>query len=408
MTERLYYTDAYLTTFSAVVTQVRAAAGRTLVALDRSAFYPASGGQPYDLGVLGGAQVIEVAAEKGIVWHALEGAPSLVVGQIVDGAIDWPRRFDLMQQHAGQHLLSQVFERLFGYETVSVHFGPTESTLDLDVAALDAAQVEAAEALVQTQIQSALPIRAYFVDEAGVAALPLRRPPKVSGRIRIVEIAGYDFSACGGTHVRTTAEIGLIKVVRSERRRSQVRLTFVCGGRAVADYARKHALLQEVAAAFSTDVAQAPALVERALAQAKMAQRTVDDLTARLMVYEARTLLINAPIEQGRRVVTALRENLDAATLRALASALTAEAGEESMVALLGSTMGGKLLLAFARTGAAQTTLHMGNLLRATLQQAGGNGGGRADFAQGGGVDASAGARLLAYARAQLDKERDA
>ncbi len=402
MTERLHYTDAYLTTFSAAITQVRAADGRTLVALDRSAFYPTSGGQPHDTGQLAGAKVVEVTADDGTVWHALEGGSPLSVGQVVEGAIDWPRRYDLMQQHAGQHLLSQVFDRLFGYETVSVHFGPVESTLDLEVASLDAAQIAAAEALAHAQIYAALPIRAYFVDEAQVAALALRRPPTVSGLIRIVEIADFDYSACGGTHVRTTAEIGLLKIVRSERRRGQVRLTFLCGGRAVADYARKHALLQETAALFSSDSAQVPALAERALAQSREAQRRVEDLTTRLMGFEARALLADVPAGDGLRVITTLRDDLDAAALRVLAAALVAEAGDSEMVALLASIQEGKVLLAFARSGEATAQMHMGNLLRATLQQAGGNGGGRPDFAQGGGVDGVEAARLLAYARAHV------
>ncbi len=295
MTERLYYTNSYLTRFDATVTDLRSQDGRTLVALDRSTFYPTSGGQPHDMGVLAGGRVVEVTAENGSVWHAVQGAASLEIGQMVAGEIDWPRRYDFMQQHAGQHLLSQVFDRLFGYETVSVHFGPTESTLDLDTPGLENAQIDAAEQLAHAQIYAALPIRAYFVDEQQVAALALRRPPKVSGLIRIVEIADYDFSACGGTHTHTTAEIGPVKIIRSERRRGQVRLTFLCGGRAVADYARKHALLQETAALFSSDMAQVPALAARAVAQSKDAQRSVEELTARLMALEARALLAEAP-----------------------------------------------------------------------------------------------------------------
>jgi alanyl-tRNA synthetase len=409
LTERLYYTDAYLRTFDAHIVQVRTDGARTHVALDRSAFYPTSGGQPHDTGMLAGARVVDVTADDGTVWHTLEGEPAagLTVGVAVEGAIDWPRRYDFMQQHAGQHLLSQVFDSLFGYETVSVHFGPTESTLDLDTPALDTAQIDAAEQQAHAQIYAALPIHAYFVDAVQVAALPLRRPPKVSGAIRIVEIAGYDYSACGGTHVRTTAEIGPIKVVRSERRRGQVRLTFLCGGRAVADYGRKHTLLQEAAALFSTDIAQVPALAERALTQSKEAQRQVEDVTARLMTYTARELLgasaAHAPAAHELCVITTLRDDLDATALRTLAGALVADAGEANRVALLASTQGGKLLLAFARCGASAAHLHMGNLLRATLQQAGGNGGGRPDFAQGGGVESAEAERLLAWARAQVE-----
>lgn len=406
MTERLYYTNAYLTAFDAAITQIRAVDGRTQVALDRSAFYPSSGGQPNDTGRLefaGESQpVVDVLVEDGTLWHVLEGdAPP--AGAPARGAIDWPRRYDHMQQHSGQHLLSQVFERLYGYETVSVHIGAGDNTLDLDTPSLDAAQIEAAETLCMEKVYAALPISAYFVDETQVAALALRRPPKVSGTIRIVEIDAYDFSACGGTHCRTTAELGPIKITATEKRRGIVRVSFLCGGRAWADYRRQHALLGQVAALYSSDRAQAPALAERTLAAAKESQRRIDDLTARLVSLEAVSLREQAePVAglPGVRVLSLLRDDLDPAGLRALASALIAEPG---LVALLGSVRDGKLLLAFARgaEGVPQA-FNMGALLKAALLEVGGSGGGRPDFAQGGGVDGSLGPRVLAFARAAL------
>ena len=215
MTERLYYTDSYCVELDAVVQAATEQDGRPALVLDRTCFYPTSGGQPYDTGTLAGLSVVDVVAADGVVYHVLEqpADPSLV-GQTVHGEIDWPRRFDHMQQHSGQHLISQAFDRLFGYETVSVHFGDAESTLDLDTAGVTPDELVRAEALVNEQVFRALPITAYFVDESEIDRVPLRRPPKVSGQIRIVEIEGADWSACGGTHVRTTAEIGPVKFVR--------------------------------------------------------------------------------------------------------------------------------------------------------------------------------------------------
>jgi alanyl-tRNA synthetase len=396
MTERLYYTNSYLTGFEATVVASRQVGERLALCLDRTAFYPTSGGQPNDVGTLNGMDVVDVTAEDGAIWHQLAAGGEIPVGSAMQGNVQWVRRYDHMQQHSGQHLLSQVFERLFSYETVSVHIGEVENTLDLETPSLLQAQIEQAETLVNEMVYRALPITAYFVDESQLAMLRLRRPPKVSNSIRIVEIEGYDYSACGGTHCRSTAELGPIKIVRSERRRSTMRITFLCGGRGLADYARKHTLLAESAALFSTDMAQVPLLIERALAQNKEQKRRIDELTGMLLLQESRAMLEQSETVGELRIVGALREELDASALRILASALCQSPG---VVALLAGSSGGKLLLAFGRSAdVAGVGLHMGDLLRETLAQVGGNGGGRAEFAQGGGVNLAEGQRLLDFA----------
>ena len=401
-TERLYYTNSYLVRFDARLEAIRDHGEGTALGLDRSAFYPASGGQPNDTGTLSvdgqSVAVTDVMAEDGVVWHVLERRlEGIAPGIPVQGVVDWPRRFDNMQQHSGQHLLSQVFDRLYDAETVSVHMGAEESTLDLAVATLAPGQVDAAEQEANYKVFAALPITATFVDEADIPALRLRRPPKVSGTIRIVEIEDFDFSACGGTHCRSTAEIGPIKIVRTERRKGIVRLTFLCGRRAVEDYRRKHRILSDAAALFSSDMAQVPVLAERNLAQVKELQHRVEEQQGRLLALDAQELLQGAEAVGSLRLVCALRADLDAAALRTLASTLVAEPG---VVALLASVQGGKTMLAFARS--ADGSAHMGNLLRSTLQQVGGNGGGRQDFAQAGGVDGSLASTLLDAARATL------
>ncbi|MCC6166035.1 MAG: alanyl-tRNA editing protein [Caldilineaceae bacterium] len=405
MTERLYYTDSYQTEFDATVRELTLRDGRPAVALDRSAFYPTSGGQPNDLGTLdfgaaGIYAVIDVVAGDGAVYHLLD-APSelpleLQAGSRVQGVIDWLRRYDHMQQHSGQHLLSQLFARRFEFETVSVHFGAEESTLDLDAATVDAAQLEEAEAAANDLVYAALPITAYVVDERDLARVPLRRPPAVSGQIRIVEIAGFDYSACGGTHVHTSAEIGPVKLIRQERRRGQTRVTFLCGRRALADYSRKHRLLIQTAALYSTDVSQVPDLVERSLEQVKELQHRVDELTTRRLAYTAQELLAAAQPIGEDRVVTALVA-LPVDAVKTLANLLQAE---PHTIALLGSAAGGKATAVFARS--ADAAPHMGNLLRAALGALGGGGGGRPEFAQGGGVPVERLDELLQIALRQL------
>lgn len=407
MTDRLYYTDSYQTEFDATVRELTRRDGRPAVVLDRSAFYPTSGGQPNDLGTLyveaAGRQtfeVVDVVAGDGVVYHLLDAPPGLLadlpVGSRVQGVIDWPRRYDHMQQHSGQHLLSQVFARRFGFETVSVHFGAEESTLDLDAATVDAAQLEEAEAAANDLVYANLPITAYFVDAREIGRVPLRRPPAVGGQIRIVEIAGFDYSACGGTHVHTSAEIGPVKLIRQERRRGQTRVTFLCGKRALADYSRKHRLLTQTAALYSTDVGQVPGLVARSLEQVKELQHRVDELTARQLAYTAQELLAAAQPIGGNRVVTALVD-LPVDAVKTLANLLQAE---PHTIALLGSAAGGKATAVFARSAGA--TPHMGHLLRAALGALGGGGGGRPEFAQGGGVPVEKLDELLQIAQRDL------
>lgn len=400
-TERLYYSDAWLRSFDATVLAVREREGAAgcQVALDRSAFYPSSGGQPNDTGTLGGARVDDVIAEEGVVWHGLAaGEAGPLVGERVHGQIDWARRYDHMQQHTGQHLLSQVFESLYGFETVSVHMGAEENTLDLQTPELEPGQILEAESVVRDRICDSLPVHVYFVDEAELAKVPLRRPPKVSGTIRIVEIDKYDYSACGGTHCRSTAEAGPIQILRTERRRGLVRVSFICGRRAAEDYERKHRMLVETAALFSSDLAQIPALVERNLTQVKEQRRRIDDLAAELARADAARLLASAEtLPGGAWLVQECSVGRDATSLRALASALVAS---PNGVALLASAHDGRLMVLFARGGDAPG--HMGNLLRSVLQEVGGNGGGRPEFAQGAIPDATLGPQILTRAKELL------
>ncbi len=404
MNERIYYTDAYQTEFAAHIIAVTTINGRPAVVLDQSAFYPTSGGQPHDTGwlrsgVLADLQVLDVVvSEQGQIAHILADVPSKeAVGQVVYGVIDWPRRWDHMQQHAGQHLLSQVFYQRFGSETLSVHFGEEESTLDLDMPDLSPAQLEEAEKFAAQLVGAALPIKVYFLPDTELHTIPLRRAPKVQGTVRIVEIAGFDYSACGGTHCRTTAEIGPIKLTRVERRRGQIRVTFLCGNRAWQDYRLKQQLITEAATLFSTEIAQVPILIERNLSQLKEAQRQIETLQTELLGFEAQQLLATATALNGYRLLQTIFPDKEVATVKRLASQLQQQAG---VICLFGSVQEGKATLIFAR--AADVKVHMGNLLRDGLQTIGGKGGGKEDFAQGGGITAQQAAGLVLAAAAKV------
>ncbi len=393
MDERLYYEDAYLTRFSAQVIERFTHEEQPTVRLSRSAFYPTSGGQPHDTGGLDGTAVIDVqVGTDGAVLHLLaEPLPDRT--ESVRGVIDWPRRHDHMQQHSGQHLLSQTFYRLLGLETVSVHFGDVLNTVDLEGPSLSAAQLADAERAANEMVWENRPIRAYWVNEDGRATVSLRRAPTVQGATRIVEIDKFDWSACGGTHVRRTGEIGLIALVRVEKHRGRSRVHFLCGRRALGDAARRRGLLAEAAGLLDSGVDDVPELVSKQQEALRGAERELKALRDGLVASQTRELLAEAEFAGSVRLVAHEIADSEPAALQGLARALVSEPG---VVALLGCARGGKGTVVFARSE--DISLHVGNLLRDTLMGFGGGGGGRPDFAQGGGVAAERLAEVLGAA----------
>ncbi|MCX7602771.1 MAG: alanyl-tRNA editing protein, partial [Bryobacteraceae bacterium] len=269
MTERLYYNDSFLTEFEARV--VRTNADRTRAVLDRTAFYPTSGGQPFDTGTLAGVPVAGVEEEdNGEIIHVLT-AP-LPGQQQVRGVIDWPRRFDHMQQHTGQHLLSAVFDQLYGYRTASFHLGSEASTIDLETGSIPPEQLAQAERRANELIWQDLPVRISFEDAA--AAEGLRKEAAREGLLRIITIEGVDRSACGGTHVRSTGQIGVILLRKTEKIRGMTRVGFLCGGRAVARARAVYEALDRTARLFSAALDDVPQTAAGLLEQAREAEKT--------------------------------------------------------------------------------------------------------------------------------------
>ena len=237
MTDRLYYNDPSLREFEATVTGVERAGDRLRVALDRTAFYPTSGGQPFDTGTLGQLRVIDgVDDNGGTIAHVVENG-ALEVGDPVHGAIDWPRRFDHMQQHTGQHVLSAAFEHLFQVRTLSFHLGVAASTIDL-AREMAADEIAAAEGEANRIVWEDRPVAIRYASGEEAAALKLRKEPVRSGTLRLVEVEGFDLSACGGTHVARTGAIGVIAVGAWERFKGGQRIEFLCGGRALERFRR--------------------------------------------------------------------------------------------------------------------------------------------------------------------------
>ena len=419
-TERLYYGDPYLRAFTASVIAGRTVDGKPAVALDRTAFYPTGGGQPNDTGTLNGVPVVDVVAEDGLVWHVLGGAaipedsgggshaagasgmgarPAILetelTGDTVSGALDWPRRFDNMQQHTGQHILSEAFIETHGAETVAFHLGATACTIDLNRTDLPPGALADAEAAANAVVDAALPVTAAFYAENDVAALPLRRPPKVTGQIRVVEVAGFDWSACGGTHVADASQVGLVKIVGAERRGAETRIAFLCGGRARADYARLQALAEGLAGRFTVGQHELAEEVDRLAAEHKAVRKELADLEGQWVEATAAALWSAAAAHGARRVIAQIVAQ-PVERVKRLAQTLR---GRSGAVIFLG-VAGERPQLIFTR--ADDVALDIGGLFRTAAAAGGGRWGGRPDWAQGGAPTSEGLDKALAAAIAAL------
>jgi alanyl-tRNA synthetase len=391
---RLYYEDPYLTEFAARVVERRTWDGHPAVVLDRTAFYPTSGGQPHDTGRLNGAHVVAVEEDpEGRVVHVLDRP---LEGDEVQGRVDWARRFDHMQQHTGQHILSQACWQVLRAETVGFHLGDEASTIDLDVAGLDLGALERAEALANEVVFQDRPVRAAFFSEAEVAALPLRKPPAVRGEVRVVQVEGFDSSACGGTHVRRTGEVGPIAIVRVEHRGQESRVHFLCGHRATRDHRQRIRITSVLMAALTVGLGDLPDAVARLQEDLRAARKEAKDLRERVLDAETEALLAAAPQVGEWKVVRHLLPEGEATTLKWMAQRLTARPGVVALLALGGDR--GQLAFACSE----DIPLDMAALLREVTRAVGGGGGGGPRLAQGGGFAGARAAEALDLAWERL------
>jgi alanyl-tRNA synthetase len=383
VTERLYYQDCYLRQFTARVMET-ADEGRR-VYLDRTAFYPTSGGQPFDLGSLSGVTVREVIDEEDRIAHVLD-AP--LAAAEVQGIVDWDRRYDHMQQHSGQHLLSAVLEELFKIRTVSFHLGSEVSTIDVDAPALTAGQLERAEDRCAEIVAEARPIQITFEDAS--ADLELRKASTRAGTLRIVTIEGADRSACGGTHVRTAAEIGMVLTGKTEKIRGTTRVEFVCGKRALRRARADNRLVASIGRALSVPPEQTPDLIAGMIEKNKLLEKNGNRLAAELARREGRELYAAAvPDAAGLRTLVQ-RGSIDDA-MRARAQAFVA--GEKSVFLAICDQPPSLLLAASTDSG-----IHAGDRMKAAVTASGGRGGGNQQLGQGSVPDSAA----LAQAEALL------
>jgi len=366
MTDRLYYDNAYLTEFDATVLEIRADG---MVRLDRSAFYPTSGGQPYDTGTLEGSRVLDVIVDKGEVWHKVD-AP-LTEGQSVHGKIDWPRRFDHMQQHGGEHMLAGEVYRQLGGNTIGLHLGHDDSSIDCELPGgrvhLTEEEIRSLEDAVNAHIQADAPCRCWFPSAEELASLPLRKAPTVTEHVRIVAFGDFEMVACGGTHPSTAGQIGLVKIIDARPARGKLRLTFLCGSRAFADYRLRFDALGKAAELLS---ARAETFYDN------VARLKEENYALRMEILKIRrdTALSQVQKAGNSPVLRMVFEGIGIEALREAAAQAISQGCE---YALMASKEENGHLTVFARSENAAAD--MGKLMRAS----GCKGGGKPDFAQG-------------------------
>ena len=391
--ERLYYSDSFLRDFAGTVAAVREFAGSQgwQLSLNRTAFYPTSGGQPFDLGTLlapsPGGTTLEIPVEEvaedenGIVWHLVR--QPLAVGTQVEGRIDWHRRFDHMQQHTGQHLLSAIFLKELKAPTVSFHLGEESSTIDLAIPPPAHHSLERVERIANEIIGEDRAVTTSYVSRDEAEALltvgDLRKLPDREGVIRLIDIANCDRNACGGTHVRSTGQIGGLLVRGTEKVSRGVRVEFVCGLRAIRTARRDAMVLTEITGLLSTGAPELPATVKRLLADIKSGSREHQKLSEELATFQAAKLISEEPVRNSLRLLVREWKDRDRDFVRMLASRTVAAAPSTAVVFCAKDSDPARVYIARSP----DLNFHCGTVLRELLSNFGLRGGGSPDLAQG-------------------------
>jgi alanyl-tRNA synthetase len=379
MTKRLYYADSYLKEFTSTVLDQRPVDRGFAVILDQTAFYPDSGGQPHDTGTLDAAHVVNVMEnDAGAVLHVLDRE---VLNSQISGRIDWARRFDHMQQHTGQHILSQAFLSVAKARTLSFHMGLEISTIDIELAQPSSSQMEEAQALATGVVFEDRPVHVLTADKDSLHSLGVRKESQREGEIRVIDVEGFDRSPCGGTHVRRTGEIGMVFISGFERYKGGTRVEFVAGRRALKTLQKDHELLKKLGRLHSAAPENLPELTGRLLQDRMALSRENEDLKDQLLEAEAGELLQNAAGAENLIVVRKIYTGRSLEILKTLARKLTAR---QDALAILGSADTGQLVVA-------RSTNVSGNCndaIKKIAAEMGGKGGGKPELAQAGGLPA--------------------
>lgn len=373
MTRRLYYEDSRRDQFEAVVLSARPEPAGTRVVLDATAFYPGGGGQPCDLGALGGRAVLEVGLDGDELWHRLDGA--LETGSRVEGRLDWSRRFDHMQQHTGQHILSRAFVEVARADTRSFHLGEAAVTIDVDHPGPDVALLRRVEERANAIVWEDRPVVTHVVPLERAREFPLRKPPDVTGEVRVVEVEGFDWSACGGTHVARSGQVGMIALLGTEKYKGGTRVAFACGGRALGRLREASDVLRGLCLEFTSGEADLPRAIGRLKSEVRRLETRLKPLLAESLAREAESLLAEAEPGPAGPVVARYFPDRDPSELAGIASHVAARGG----IALLAAGND----IARAHFSAPKGTISVGALFADLARAFGAKGGGRPEAAQG-------------------------
>lgn len=405
-TEKLYYHDSYLSEFTAKILRVNPlASGEWGVVLDRTAFYPESGGQPFDTGLINGIQVNRVYQEEDVVIHVLaanpelahsaaSGSSGLLEGRtegdqaentFLSGIIDWDRRFDHMQQHSGEHILSAVCAEVLQAANIGFHLGAESSQIDLNIESISPMQIKLIEQRANEMVFVDAKVHALLLQPDEVGKYDLRKEPvKDFGLVRLVEMDGIDVCPCGGTHVARTGEVGLIKVRSWERRKNGIRLDFVCGWRALTDYQEKHQVTTELSGLLSVPIPEVTVSFKRQIEKLEATNKEIAALKIEQAKSMTKELYREAEETGGVKVITRVFTGMNPADLTTLTSIFSAF---PDVVALLVSVDDEqkRVNLAFVKSPQLPMKINMNDVLKSVLPMIGGKGGGSAQLAQGGG-----------------------
>jgi len=385
MTEKLYYTDPTCKEWETTVTQILKVDDYYLVTLKETAFYPEGGGQPCDKGTIGSLEVVDVFEKDNEIYHKLHSEPK---ASTVTCKIDWKRRFDHTQQHTGQHLLSALLVELFDYHTVSFHLGIDSTTIDVTAQRLTDKEIQQVEEKVNQYIYNNINIKTYFVTKDEMESLQLRKTPDVSEPIRIVEIDGIDISACCGTHVSQTGELGMIKLVKTEKQKGNIRIHFKCGKRALEDYQQTSKLMGELAQHISGTRENVYHHLVKVEAENKQLQKQVDVLKEEIQHFQAMQLLQ----EHTSTVIVKQFDELPFKDVQGLARAVLKK---EDKLVIFTTMKENKLFV--AHNGSFE--LNCGKIFKEELAAYHGKGGGNATSAQAGFVNSEEMHQFSAYLR---------
>ncbi|MFZ5966492.1 MAG: alanyl-tRNA editing protein [Bacillota bacterium] len=382
MSNKLYYSNPYCKNFTANITDIHTKDGKHHIVLDQTAFYPEGGGQPCDLGLIDNLLVEYVYEEENKIFHVTSTLPQRQKDLYCE--IQWERRFDHMQQHLGQHILSTAFEKLYQAETIGFHLGSENVTIDIDMKGITPEQINHVESLANQIIFKNVPVKQLYPTPDQLEKLPLRKPPKVNENIRIIEVDGFDFSPCGGTHPEHTGEVGIVKIKKWEKYKDGVRIEFLCGNRACLDYQWKNYAINRIANLLSIKDVNICESVEKLYDQTKSLKKEVSHLKDLLSDYEALDLYLQSQTFGDIRIIQKKYEGRDIAELRILAAKIVTN---PKVIVLFGSVMDDKAQLLFSRSD--DILLPMNDLFKQVISIIEGKGGGNAVAAQGGGSNIS-------------------